>query len=210
MATYSSIRYNFPVVNSSTSSQIGAGAMKLIKTLTADEDANLSLVGGSSDVVLDNTYRTYIIKYINMHPETDSGYFQFSVSTDGGSNYGIATTSTGFRAAHTEDGTTHASLAYDTSYDLSQETGAQTLKYAVGGPSANDACGSGELWLFNPSQTTYVKHFLNVSNGERGDAICFNDYTAGYFNTTSAINALQFSFNNGDIDAGTIKLYGIA
>ena len=201
MATYQDSRYNIALPSGS------GGAITLIKTLTASGDSALSFVDGTSDVVLDNTYRTYIFKFINAHPATDSVDLQFNGSSDTGSNYNVTKTTTAFQAYQTESGSA-TSLMYEPSQDIAQGTGFQGFFSYVG--NDNDQAASGEFWLFNPSSTTYVKHFMSVCNvAEQGDVTkhCFR---GGYFNSTSAIDAIQFKMSSGNIDAGTIKLYGIA
>jgi len=210
MATYSSIRHNFSVANSSTSSQIGAGAMKLIKSIDSDgSDSTISFVDGASSVVLDNTYKTYIFELINIHPESNDAYLKFQCSIDGGSNYNVACTSTFFASYHLEDDS-GAGLNYDTNLDLAQGTGFMSIGY--GGSNLGDACEVSRLWLFNPSNTTFVKHFTLSGNGNLKAAIHGNNhnFAGGYFNTTSAIDAIQFKFATDEIQAGTIKMYGIA
>jgi len=188
-------------------STIDPGSMTLIKTLTASSSANLSFVHGSSDVVFDNTYPVYMFKFINIHPAS-TAYFQFNLSADTGSNYNVTKTTTFFYANHTESGG-GGSLAYSTGNDLAQGTGFQKLTAGIG--SDNDECLSGFLHLFNPSSTTFVKHFTAATNTVSGDSTPedWNIYVAGYGNTTSAIDAVQFKMSSGYIDSGTIKLYGI-
>ena len=211
MATYSSIRYNFPVAAASTSSQIGTGAMKLIKSIDSDgSDATISFVNGSSSVVLDNTYKTYIFDLINIHPESNDGYLKFQCSIDSGSNYNVACTSTFFANYNLEDGSGNGSASYDNSLDLAQGTGFMSIGY--GSSNLADACETSRLWLFNPSNTTYVKHFSLGGSGNLKAAIHGNNnnHAAGYFNTTSAVDAIQFKFATDEIQAGTINMYGIA
>ena len=200
MATYQDSRYNIALPSGS------GGAMVPIKTLTASSSANLSFVDGSSDVVLDNTYRTYIFKFINIHPGTNSSQFTFNLSVDTGSNYNVTKTTTAFEAYHEESDGSPA-LGYNTSRDLAQGTGYQVFNDNFG-TIENDFCISGELWLFNPSSTTFVKHFMGTNNYIA--SYQRNFYIAGYGNTTSAVDAVDFKMTSGNIDAGTIKLYGIA
>jgi len=183
-----------------------AKSLTLIKTLTASSSGTLSFVNGSSDVVLDSTYPIYKFVYTNMHPSGDGEGLKFQASTNTGSSYGVSCTNTAFRSQHNEADST-AALDYDTGNDLANGTGFFII--AAGTGNDNDQSNSGELTLFNPSSTTFVKHYLATSNAnEDGDAskqyLC-----AGYFNTTSAIDAVQFKFGSGNIDAGTIKLYGL-
>jgi hypothetical protein len=175
----------------------------LIKNLDASSSSTLSFVDGSSSVVLDNTYKTYLFRFINMHP---SAYEElgFQGSTDSGSNYNTQITSTFFQASHTEAAS--AGVSYLTNYDQANGTNFQRLNYST--YTDNDSSLCGELFLFNPSSTTFVKHFIartqeHFNNGSS------DSYAAGYFNTTSAIDAVQFKMESGNIDSGRIALYGI-
>ena len=200
MANYHDIRYNFAIPSGS-----GSGAMELIKTLTASTDNTLSFVNGASDVVLDSTYKTYIFKFASISNGSNAT-FNFNVSDDTSSHsYDIAKTTTRFRAYIKEDGS-ETNLSYLTSEDLANGTGVQVLSSVR---SDADSSTSGQLWLFNPSSTTYVKHFISSFNSSNGD-YCETHYNAGYVNTTAAVTAVQFAMSAGNIAAGTIKLYGIA
>ena len=200
MATYQDSRYNIALPSGS------GGAIVPIKTLTASSSATLSFVDGSSDVVLDNTYRTYIFKFINIHPATDGAIFSFQADTGTNTNYNQTMTTTFFTSIHQEDGG-GGSLDYQSGDDQAQATGFQRLM-DIG--NANDESGCGELWLFSPSSSTYVKHFISrVQMYENADR-SMDKYIAGYFNTTTALTRVQFKMSSGNIDAGTIKLYGIA
>ena len=178
-----------------------AATLVLLSTQTASASANISFTTG-----LDSTYDEYIFKFINMHPSSDGVKFQFNLSTDGGSNYNVTKTSTYFRAYHNEVGTA-TNLGYDTGVDLAQSTAYQSITVASG--SDNDQACVGTLTLFNPSSTTYVKHFISRCTEIHEADISNDDYVAGYGNTTSAINAVDFKFNTGNIDDGIIKLYGV-
>jgi len=180
------------------------GSMILIKTLTASSSSTLSFVDGSSDVVLDNTYPIYKFVFNNIHP-SEASRPQFNLSADSGSNYNVAKTTT-FFAGFNDEGSSSGDIAYSTGGDLAQGTGVQRL----GGDTDadNDTAMSGEMWLFNPSSTTYVKHFMARVN-QVSTAYSQEVHLAGYGNTTSAIDAVQFSQDSGTIQSGTIKLYGI-
>ena len=186
-------------------SGVSGSSLVLIKTLTASGDNELDFNDGSSDVVLDSTYKEYIFKFIDIHPSADAVEFQFNLSTDGGSNYDVTKTTTFFRATHLEDDT--SAFAYRTGNDLAQSTAFQMLLDGVGNDDDSSACGT--LHLFNPSDTTFVKHFLTrnvLYQYESGLRDCF---MAGYGNTTSAVDAVQFKMSSGNIDSGTIKMYGV-
>jgi hypothetical protein len=182
------------------------GNMVFIKKLTASSSATLSFVDGTDGVVLDDTYKEYVFTFNNIHPATNNVLFQFNLSTDGGSNYNVTKTSTYFNAYHSE--ADDAGLGYSAGSDLAQSTDFQIIAEDVG--SDNDQAPSGSLTLFNPSSTTFVKHFLcNIANSQHTD-YSQNIFVAGYGNTTSAVDAIRFQFSSGNIDAGDICLYGIA
>ena len=188
-------------------SGIATGSMTLIKTLTASSSGTLSFVDGASGVTLDNTYKEYLFTFNNIHPQTDSKKFRITFSVDGGSNYGVATTSTAFFARHNE-ADTNTALSYDASFDLDQSTSGQNLNNDVG--NDNDQCDAGMLHLFNPASTTFVKHFISRVSTSQATNYHYDMHYAGYVNTTSAITAVKFDMASGNIDAGDICLYGIA
>jgi len=189
-------------------SGLAKGAMTFIKKLTASSSATLSFVDGASGVVLDGTYKEYVFTFNNMHPASDAS-FVFQTSTNTGSSYGVTATTTHFRAYHIEDGA-EALFGYQTSYDLAQSTSDATLAYTNSSDADNGCCGT--LHLFNPSSTTFVKHFISDSSTMRNASpdASIRSVGAGYFNTTSAVDAVQFKMSTGNIDAGDICLYGIA
>ena len=187
---------------------VGLGAMTHIKTLTASSSGTIQFQDGSSSVVLDNTYPIYLFKIINMHPAVDNHIFEFQGNAAGASGYNETITSTSFRTIHYENGSGGA-LSYTGNDDQAQGTDHQHLANGVG--NANDEGLSGELYLFNPSSTTFAKHFMAVTqfyeaaNAQASSSV----HTSGYFNTTSAIDEIQFKMASGNIDSGTFKLYGI-
>jgi len=200
------VKYNNNSISAVTSAaSIPSGAMTHIKTLTASSSSTLSFVNGSSDVVLDSTYPIYVFKFINMHPASDNVTFKVGFR-DGSTAYDATKTTTFFRAYHLEDDS-GATLEYVTAQDLAQSTNFQSLTEGTGGD--NDQSCSGTLHLFNPSNTTFVKHFIATVNNAHAVNLSENVYVAGYCNVTAAIDAVQFKFSSGNIDAGTIKLYGI-
>jgi hypothetical protein len=154
-----------------------------------------------------STYGEYIFRFYNMNPATNSTNFTFQCSTDGGSNYDTTVTSATFWAYHNEDGA-DGTLIYNTSVDQAQETAFQPISPGVGG--GGDESAAGEMHLFNPSSTTYVKHWYSTLTNSSGDSPTYNYFlkSAGYFNTTSAIDAVQFKMAAGNFD-GTIKMWGV-
>jgi len=176
------------------------GSLVLLSTQTASSSANISFTSG-----IDSTYKEYIFKFIDIHPATDT-YFSFNGSIDGGSNYNVTKTTALFSAYH-DEADTAANLGYREYEDLAQSTAFQNFQINYG--AGDDESGVGVLHLFNPSSTAYVKHFISVSQNYHAANYSINPYIAGYFNTTSAINAIQFKMNSGNIDVGTIKMYGV-
>ena len=184
----------------------GGGAWNFIKKLTASGDGTLDFVDGASDVVLDSTYKEYLFTFNNIHPADNSIHFGFNGSIDSGSNWNVTKTTTDFRANHYENDSGTA-FGYSTYDDLQQSTAYQYLASDVG--NENDECTSGTLHIFEPSSSVFVKHFnasfdILIAN-EQGA----HNNVAGYFNTTSPIDAISFKFSSGNIDLGDICLYGI-
>ena len=196
---------NRGVRNVSEFGSVAPGSMIFIKKLTASSSATLTFLNGSSDVVFDSTYKEYLFTLKNNHPSSDPGIISFQATTDG-TNYNTTVTTTYFRAfANEADDST--GLAYASGFDQDQDTAIQNLDSGSG--ADNDQASAGLLRVFNPSSTTFVKHFIGqVSDVNDGD---FNHhvFTAGYFNTTSAITGIQFKMDSGNLDAGDICLYGI-
>jgi len=184
---------------------LSGGSMVLIKKLTASSSSTLSFVNGTSDVVLDSTYKEYVFTFNNVHPVDNS--VQFLVNfRDGGTDYDATKTTSFFNAEHAEaDSTT--GLSYIGAQDLAQGTGFQPLTIDTGNRS--DESVSGILQLFEPSSTTFVKHFMARTNNYVSNNYTEDSFIAGYCNTTTAIDGVQFKFASGNIDAGDICLYGI-
>jgi len=187
----------------------GLGSMVFIKKLTASSSSTLSFVDGASSVVLDNTYKEYLFTFNNIHPATNGAAFTFQANASGGSGYNETITSTQFQAYHKEDGSA-SGINYNNGGDQANGTGFQRLNGNI--RNDNDASGAGYLHIFNPSSTTFVKHFIAyMGEPEDGSPTPLASlHTAGYFNTTSALDEFQFKMDSGNIDAGDICLYGIA
>jgi len=197
MANYNAIKYD----------GFSKGSTTLIKTLTSDgSDDDLSFVDGTSDVVLDSTYKEYLFIFNDIHPQNDDVIFQFQGNASGGSGYNETITSTAFNVFNREDDTGTV-FGYHASSDLAQGTGFQTLCEGLG--SDNDHSLTGYLHLFNPSDTTYTKHWIARTQYVHASDRSYGMYTAGYFNTTSAIDEIQFKMDGGEIQGGTIQLIGI-
>ena len=187
----------------STKKEFASQNLKLLSTAVASDTGSVSFT------TIDSTYDVYIFKFINIHPTTNSRALRWQVSTDGGSTYATNVTSTFFRAYHVNNDS-GAGLSYQTAYDLANSTSYLYLTHEMGNLSYQ--CGSGELQLFSPSSTTYVKNFISrvqaMMDGDTANQQSLDEYTGGYFNTTSAINAVSFKMTGGLFN-GTIKMYGL-
>jgi len=179
----------------------------LISSQTASNSASISFTSG-----LTSTYKAYKFVFSDIHPRTDTVGFTFNMSTDSGSNYNVTKTTTNFIATHRADDADYG-LIYQTGRDLAQSTGFKEIMGDCGNGAKKNSGGS--LTLFNPSSTTYVKHFISsgsTTTYHNADTDSgnyeYNMYSAGYGNTTSAVNAIRFQMSSGNFD-GTIYLYGI-
>ena len=191
------VKLNNKAVSNATAfgSITALGSMTFIKKLTASSSATLSFVDGTDGVVLDDTYKEYV--------------FTFNVSSDSGSNYNVTKTTTYFTTYHQEDDGSPI-LQYEATFDLAQSTAFQNLSANMGNNNDDNLCG--ELKIFNPSSTTFVKHFIANNNHvhQTSAPASVEPFAAGYCNTTSAVDAVRFQMSSGNIDAGDICLYGIA
>ena len=192
MATYQSIAYS-PLSN--------ASSMVLLQEQTVSSAVStLSFTSG-----IDSTYKEYVFKFINTHPSSDPGIISFQATTDG-TNYNVTITSSFFRGYHAEDDGELA-IAYAGGFDQAQGTAVQNLESGSG--NDNDQASSGYLHLYDPSNTTFVKHFTAQSSDVNDGDVQHQNYAAGYFNTTSAITGVRFSMAGGTINSGIFKMYGV-
>ena len=183
-------------------SGISGGALNLISTQTASGSATIDFTSG-----IDSSYDSYVFKFISIHGASNDGYFLFQADTGTNTNYNQTITSTNFKATH-DEADTETSLSYRTADDLAQSTSFQRLSSPIG--TENDECMSGMLQVFNPSSTIFVKHFIaRTSTLDMSD---FNQhvFVAGYFNTTTALTRFRFKSSTGNIESGTIKMYGVS
>jgi len=187
--------------NGTLDSGVPTGSLILLSTQTASSSANISFTSG-----IDSTYDSYVFKFINIHPQNNNVDFQFNFSTDGGSNYNVTKTTTLFKTYHDEAGTT-TTLSYDTGRDIASGTGYQDIATNFG--NDNDQNLAGTLEIFNPSSTTFVKHFICRTQFTHHADFTVEHYVTGYGNTTSSINAIRFQMSSGNIDDGIIKMYGV-
>jgi len=198
------VKYNNNSISSVTAlGSLPAGGLNLLATNTITSGVSSSSFTSN----INSTYDTYIFKLINIHPQTDGADFTFNFSIDGGSNYNVTKTSTIFQSYQGEGGA-NPTLNYDDSRDLAQSTAYQVIMQDPG--NDNDQSGSGTIYLFSPSNTNFVKHFISDTNEYQGSDYTVRKFLAGYCNTTSAINAVDFKFASGNIDSAIIKMYGLS
>ncbi len=198
------VKYNNNSISSVTAlASLSAGGLNLLATNTISSGVSSSSFTSN----IDSTYDTYIFKFINIHQATDDVRFSVNFSSDGGSNYNVTKSSTSFNSYHYESDS-DAVLAYEADQDLAQGTGYQDLSRRSG--NANDESISGQLILFSPSNTTFVKHYIAETHSVHTLDIPYRLFVAGYANTTSAINAVDFKMTSGNIDSGVIKMYGLS
>ena len=187
---------------------VAKGALTHIKTLTASSSGTLTFHHGASGVILDSTYKEYMFEFINIHPSANDSYFTFQANAVGESGFNETITSSMFRAYNKENSSANA-LAYENGdYDLDQETGFQVLNDSVGTDTDQSTCG--RLMIFEPSSTVFVKHWAYQGVENAADDKVQNTHTTGYFNTTAALDEFQFKMNTGNMDTGSIKLYGVS
>ncbi len=181
---------------------VPSGKMILLSTQTASASATISFTSG-----IDSTYDEYVFKFINIHPSSDTADFTFQVDTGTNTNYNQTMTTTSFRAYHTE-ADDEATLNYDPGRDLAQSTSFKILTFECGNDS--DESTVGILQLYNPSSSTFVKHFISTIQSVQNTSMSINKFNAGYINTTTPLTRVQFKMSSGNIDSGIIKLYGVA
>ena len=181
---------------------ISGGAMTLLQTQTASSSATINFTSN-----IDSTYKEYIFKFYDIHASAQYSNFEFQANASGGSGFNETITSTFFEAKHNENDS-EALLRYKADNDQAQGTSYQNISVSAG--IDNDASCSGTLHLFDPSNTTFVKHFISTIQNYRDSDQSQISYVAGYFNTTSAIDEISFKFSSGNIDSGVIKLYGVS
>ena len=181
-------------------SGLSSSAMNLISTQTASSSANISFTSG-----IDSTYKEYVFKFINVHSAATS-YFQVNFR-DGSTAYDATKTTTAFESYNNE-ADNNSALTYQTGNHLSQSTSAQHISDGQG--NENDESCVGILTIYAPADTTFVKHFIIEAHMYNGGDFSVHDFIAGYINTATAIDGVQFSMTSGTIDVGTFKLYGVS
>ena len=183
---------------------ISTGSMTLLQTQTASSSSTIDFTSN-----IDSTYDSYVFKFIDLHPQTDAASLVFQADTGTNTNYNLTMTTTMFRAYHNENDA-DSGLGYITGEDQAQGTSFQKLIHGSAIGNDNDQSGVGTLQVFNPSSSTFVKHFISRTNAVHQSDISMDMYVAGYFNATTAITRFRFKMDSGNIDSGDIKLYGIS
>jgi len=176
-------------------------SIKLLSTATASNSASISFT-------LPTAYKQVKFGFYNVTAATDNIDFSFQVNADGQSGFNETMTTTFFRTYIHEGGVYGAGMGYQTTFDQAQGTSYQFLTYDQG--NAADESAAGELHLFNPSSTTYVKHFYSRISYSHHSEHMHEAYVAGYINTTTNLSEISFKFASGNISSGTIKMYGIS
>jgi len=195
------VSYNNRSLQSVTDVAGATKTMVLLSTQTASSSATVSFTSG-----IDATYPAYMFKFIDIHPATDQTFLTFQADTGTNTNYNQTATTSYFTAYHGEDGS-NGTLTYNTSYDEAQSTDFIYIADRTG--TDNDQCIAGTMHVFSPASTTFAKHFIVNTNCYEQSNYTSEVFVGGYFNTTTAITRFQFKMSSGNIDAGTIKLYGI-
>ena len=195
------VKYNNNSISAVTTTSLATGNLVPISEQTASGSASISFTTG-----IDSTYPIYKFEFINIHPATDGAEFQVGFR-DGGTDYDAIKTTTGFLAIHTESDSETGLNDRSALDGQAQNTGFLNLNLNLG--NDNDQSLSGSMFLFNPSSTTFVKHFMTDVQYSQNTDGSINYRCAGYCNTTTAIDGVQFKMSSGNTDAGTIKLYGI-
>ena len=187
-----------------TFGSVSGGSMVFINKITASSSATIDFTSG-----IDSTYKEYVFTFKDIHPQTDAASLVFQADTGTNTNYNQTMTTTMFRAYHNENDA-DSGLGYITGEDQAQGTSFQKLIHGSAIGNDNDQSGVGTLQVFNPSSSTFVKHFISRTNAVHQSDISMDMYVAGYFNATTAITRFRFKMDSGNIDSGDIKLYGIS
>ena len=183
-------------------SAVASGPLQLISSQTASSSANISFTSG-----ITSTYKEYVFSFHNIHPATDGAKFGFQFNASGGSGFDETLTTTYWRTYNNEAADS-AGTGYVQSEDQAQGTAFTILDGGVGADA--DQCTAGVMQLFNPASTTFIKHFIFRGTHYDVNNFVADVHTNGYVNTTSAITEVQFKFSSGNIDAGTIRMFGVA
>jgi len=208
--TFGLVKHNNNSISAITSAgNLAQGKMTLIKEQTASSDSSIQFINGSSSVVFDSTYPIYVLKFINCDTTTHQNvYIDFTDDTSSHS-FDLNMTTTAFVAEHSEDDSSVARLDYSESYDEANGTSAYIFNINKGGmDSGSDSSASGEIYFFNPSSTTFVKHFILRVNSMSEYPGSTDQHVAGYVNTTAAVTGFKIYGAGGNM-TGTYKLYGI-
>ena len=174
----------------------------LIKSITANNDATVEFINGSSGAVIDSTYKQYIIKGFNITADANGEtYFAFRESssfqngtyariysrlerTSGGSGQSVGSTwaesSYGLRLEHNYTG---------------QSPKASNFDIIVNNPDDSTLLTSCMFHTWGANQESQDKYM-----GMRGGAF--------YKDNGNAVDGFRFDHSGGDL-YGTFSLYGV-
>jgi len=194
---------NRSILNVTALDSIASGGLNLITTNTISSGVSSSSFTSN----INSTYDTYMFKWINCHPATDGGVHWEVNFRDGSSAFDAVKQTTLFRTIHNESDS-ETKVDKESGDDLAQGTGYQRLNTGVGG--GGDESVSGTMFLFSPSSTTFIKHFMSESMSHEHDNYTNRSFVQGYCDLTAAIDGVDFKFSSGNIDSGVIKMYGLS
>ena len=188
--------------------------LTLISTSTASSSASIAITSG-----IDDTYMAYEFHFYNIHGAEDLQVFTFQVN-----DYAQPIQTVMYRI-HTQDSDTHdTSAGGHTSWDQhigetatgnsSQDGDDRFAAIAIytGADDTTDSL-SGKMTLYDPSDTTYSKHFMSrvtLNSSQSSQEYMHYNVVSGYIKTTSAVTGIKFQFDDGNIDSGVIKMFGVS
>lgn len=159
------------------------------------------------DFTIPDRYELYEFYFINIHPASASR-FAFQVNTAAESGWDRPISSTFWYTWHKEDASS-AGEGYEGNNDQGVSDGAFQNFTGEDMNTNNDSALSGVFRLFNPSNDTYSKHFLGLTHYFQGDPTSQAAYLAGYVDTTTPLTAIRFKMLSGNMDSGSIYMYGV-
>ena len=188
---------------SNVNSGLSGAGWKLISTQTVARGSTPTSVDFTSGI--DSTYNHYIFLFYNVEISYNGSQLRFYASSDGGSTWGITKTGVGWYGRNTAADSQSGPTLIDSTHNTANP---QNFNYQQGGNAPSNETAVGQFHLWNPASTTYVKHYyIRTSTYISIDGNA-QQFTSGYLDTTSAINAIRFDSVQGDIYGGKFKLYG--
>jgi len=178
----------------------GGGGLIHIKTQTASNSSSIDFNHGSSDVILDSTYNKYCFM-IDIKPANDNVTPQLLMSTNAGSSY--LSSDYVFTMDGCEAGGSH--FERDSGGDSQMEIAPQTQG------NASDEHMSLTMYLSSPARASSHKYFyfMGVHADPVGNVTNYQGAGSNY-GDTNAVTGVRFKFSAGNIELGTIGLFGVA